>query len=116
MRAAVAPIGPFLLQLDVVGAFPNRRQARVIWVGAAARVPRFDELAGTIRAALEPQGFSFPQPAEPHVTLARAEGCRLAGIGPQPLPGLAVGEAVLYESFTEAAGVRYAPLARFPLG
>lgn len=115
MRAALAPIAPFTLQLDVVGAFPNRRQARVIWAGASARVPRFDELAGAIRASLEPHGFSFSQPAEPHVTLARAEGCRLAGIGPQALPSLTVGEVILYESFTEAAGVRYAPLAQVPL-
>jgi 2'-5' RNA ligase len=115
VRAAVSQIEPFRLQLEAVGAFPNRRQARVIWIGAAARVAQFDELAATIRAALEAHGFSFPQPAEPHVTLARAGGCRFAATQPQKLPPLMIDEAVLYESFTEAAGVRYAQLASFLL-
>lgn len=71
LDGAVAGHGDAPLLLGGVGAFPNFRRARVLWLGVAPH-PRLELLYHDVEAAcvelgLEPEGRAF----RPHVTLAR---------------------------------------------
>jgi 2'-5' RNA ligase len=116
VRDAAAHLTVFDVPLDSVGAFPNARKPRVVWVGPARAVPAFGALCGAVRAPLGALGLTFEPHADAHVTLARGEG-RVAlpeveapRIAPQRIASVA-----LYESFTERAGARYVALERFLL-
>jgi 2'-5' RNA ligase len=116
LRDAAAHVTVFDVPLDFVGAFPNARKPRVVWVGPARAVPAFGALCGAVRAPLAALGFTFEPHADAHVTLARGEGgvplptVEAPRIAPQRIASLA-----LYESFTERAGARYVALERFVL-
>lgn len=114
----VAPrIERFSLLLDALGAYPNERKARIAWAGPAGDVPAFAALCGAVRGALAGLGFCFDRTADPHVTLARADGRRaLPQVAPLEAPPVAVDALTLYRSFTEPTGARYVPLATVSLG
>jgi 2'-5' RNA ligase len=116
VRSAVPGTGSLSLQLAEVGAFPNFRRPRIIWVGLEAP-PALELLQDRLERLAEAIGFA-PEgtPFRPHVTLARVqEGQRLppgaleslAGAY-QPVPFLA-SELVLYESVLGRGGPRYEP-------
>jgi 2'-5' RNA ligase len=117
IRDAAARIDAFDVPLDTVGAFPNQRRPRVVWIGPTVEVPAFTALCGAVREPLSALGaFTFELHADAHVTLARSEA-RVAlpetespQIAPQRIAAL-----TLYESFTERTGARYVALERFSL-
>jgi 2'-5' RNA ligase len=102
--------------LAEIGAFPNFRRPRIIWVGLDAP-PALELLQDRLERLSEAIGFAPDgQPFRPHVTLARVrEGQRLppgaleslAGAY-EPVPFLA-SELVLYESLPDRVGPRYEP-------
>lgn len=62
---------PFTLRVREVGAFPNFRRARVVWIGVE-REPRLELLHHDVEVACERHGFELEgRPFRPHVTLAR---------------------------------------------
>jgi RNA 2',3'-cyclic 3'-phosphodiesterase len=62
---------PFSMQLGGIGAFPNFRRARVVWMGIE-REPRLELLHHDIEVACETLGFELEGRAfHPHLTLAR---------------------------------------------
>ena len=64
---------PFSLQLHDIGAFPNFRRARVVWMGIE-REPRLELLHHDIELACEQLGFEVDgRPFRPHLTLARVK-------------------------------------------
>jgi 2'-5' RNA ligase len=116
VRAAVPGTGSLWLKLAEIGAFPNFRRPKVVWVGLEAP-PALELLQDRLERRAEAIGFA-PEgtPFRPHVTLARVrEGQRLppdaleslAGVY-QPVPFLA-SELVLYESVLGREGPRYEP-------
>jgi RNA 2',3'-cyclic 3'-phosphodiesterase len=116
VRDAAARAASLEVPLDAVGAFPNERRARIAWVGSREPVPAFAALCGAVRSALAALGFSFDGHADAHVTLARAEGrAALPAVGAPHLTPVRIDSLTLYRSFTERAGARYEPLARFAL-
>ena len=73
--AAVTEVGrrhrSFAMQLGGIGAFPNFRRARVVWIGVE-REPRLELLHHDIEVACEGLGFELEGRAfRPHLTLAR---------------------------------------------
>ena len=61
----------FPMQLGEIGAFPNFRRARVVWMGIE-RDPRLELLHHDIELACEQLGFELEGRAfRPHLTLAR---------------------------------------------
>lgn len=61
----------FGMRLGEIGAFPNFRRARVVWMGVE-RDPRLELLHHDVEVACEAQGFEVEGRAfRPHVTLAR---------------------------------------------
>jgi 2'-5' RNA ligase len=72
IEEAVQGISPFHLEISGLGAFPNLRQARVLWVGICGEVDRLSRLQQNIDAALDALGFAKEErPFVPHLTLAR---------------------------------------------
>ena len=62
---------PFEMTLGGVGAFPNFRRARVVWIGVASD-PRLELLHHDLEVACDAEGFELEgRPFRPHITLAR---------------------------------------------
>ena len=103
---------PFELVLDAVGAFPERRRPRVVWVGSSTAQPAFAACASEVRDALSAAGFAFEGDAVPHVTV-----CRLKRSA-TPLPevtlkgsaAVRVDHVTLYESLPSGGSTKYVPL------
>jgi 2'-5' RNA ligase len=75
LKRAAAPARPFMLEARGLGAFPNARAPRVIWLGLHGSNDDMAELR-RLQAAVEDgvAGLGFPKEARafaPHLTLAR---------------------------------------------
>jgi 2'-5' RNA ligase len=64
---------PFAIRFDRLGAFPHVRRPRVVFVGASEQGAAFRDLAGSLRASLTREGFSFVDDPVAHVTIARVK-------------------------------------------
>jgi 2'-5' RNA ligase len=117
LREITAHAIPFDVALEYVGAFPSVTRARVVWAGPSAPVAAFGRLSAQTRGPLSALGFTFDEHADPHVTLARADGrAALPQIPIPPGKPVHVDALVLYESVTAPTGARYTALERFPFG
>jgi RNA 2',3'-cyclic 3'-phosphodiesterase len=104
--------------LDALGAFPNHKKARVIWVslaGAAREVVSLAEQVDRLcaRFGIAPESRSF----RPHITLGRLKTPTMVELESK-IPGLAfrVEEAVFFRSELMREGPRYTALHRSRLG
>lgn len=77
MEQASQGVNPFQLQLIEVGAFPNMRRPRVVWVGIKGDVDKLIGWQQRLDNGLVPLGFAKEaRPFTPHLTLARLrENC-----------------------------------------
>ncbi len=72
MEAASRGFAAFRLTLGGVGAFPNLRRPRVLWVGVEGELDKLLALQQVIDIGLESLGFvPEARPFTPHLTLAR---------------------------------------------
>jgi 2'-5' RNA ligase len=110
---------PFAIPTGGLGAFPSRREVRILWYGLADRSRRLAELAIAVRIAMDCDTAS---PFRAHLTLARAKGDRGVTLPaatwktPVPAGQLAVEELVLYRSHLGSGPATYEILASAPLG
>ena len=110
---------PFSVPAAGLGAFPSRREMRVLWYGLVDRSRRLAELAVSTREAA---GVDRAAPFRAHITLARAAGERGLSLPPAiwktPMPSgeVRVDRLILYRSHLGAGAARYEPLAEMPLG
>lgn len=110
---------PFTIPTGGLGAFPSRRDVRILWFGLADRSRRLAELAVAVRIAVNCETSS---PFRAHLTLARAHGDRGVTVPnatwkvPMPASQMPVEELVLYRSYTARGPARYEILASVPLG
>ena len=123
-RAAARHV-PLEMSVREIGAFPNFRRARVVWVGVEQDA-RLELLHHDLEHACEEEGFEVEgRPFRPHVTLARVR----APVSVDRLRALAraarsvrVGATVrvewiaLFESTLAPAGARYRRVHAAPLG
>lgn len=112
---------PFQVWLSGLGAFPNSRRARVLWLGIEDPYQGLEGMAGDLDRRLEPLGFAVEKRAyTPHVTLARFKtGERLQDPLPQlltdDLEPIWVDRVSLYRSRVSSAGAVYESLESFAL-
>lgn len=125
LRPVLASHQPLALRLGGLGAFPNLRVPRVVWLGVE-REPRLELLQHEIERACAELGYEVDGRAfRPHITLGRARS---------PLPSsdaralAAAARGVGYEGEIEVrtvdlmasellpAGARYTVRAAIPLG
>ena len=102
----------FALTIDRIGYF---RHNRIVWAGAAHCPPELVALEARLRGALEPLGVQAEdRPYVPHITLVRKAQRKPARCTPEACVWR-VEDLVLMESVAIAGGVRYEPLAKWPL-
>ncbi|MFL5620807.1 MAG: RNA 2',3'-cyclic phosphodiesterase [Gemmatimonadaceae bacterium] len=116
---------PLEMHVREVGAFPNFRRARVVWIGVEQE-PRLELLHHDLELACAEQGFEVEgRPFRPHITLARVR----APLAVERLRGLArvartvrmkamvpVEWITLFESTLAPTGARYCRIHAAPLG
>jgi RNA 2',3'-cyclic 3'-phosphodiesterase len=115
----------FSLEIGGIGAFPNFRRARVVWIGVEQE-PRLELLHHDLEVAGEAQGFEIEGRAfRPHVTLARIP----SPLGLEHVRRLArearridftatqvVDRITLFESTLASSGARYRRVHEVTLG
>ncbi len=119
-QAKLAPEKPFEIALGGFGAFPNAREASVLWLGVARGAGALAKLARKLDSASRALGGARERrPFAAHLTLARLRTparIELERLNvPESVPWTAT-EVVLYESRLSPSGARYVPLAHLPLG
>ncbi len=115
LHEAAALCRPFSLGLDSLGAFPNERRPRVLWIGPSQPCEGFDECALHVQNAYSALGWLFDRKAHPHVTICRLKGS--AAVVLPPLPHRATVEMsglTLYRSVPAGQTTRYIALQRAP--
>ena len=99
----------FELALDRIGAFPNERRPRIVYLGSRAANARFGALAQALREGYGELGFTFEDDAIAHVTLARINASSrrpLPMIEPTPHT-MPVTHLTLFASSPAHGAVRY---------
>lgn len=130
LSAEIRPIAaitrPIELNVHGLGAFPNFKRPRVIWVGVQAP-PSLIRLQQALEDAAEKIGYPREERTfSPHLTLGRvnreASPAELAHLGETiaqkpvgTLGSMTVSQLVLFRSVLKPAGAIYTPLAHFPL-
>jgi RNA 2',3'-cyclic 3'-phosphodiesterase len=128
LEGACAGAGPFSLEVGGLGAFPNVRRPRVVWVGLGGDTGAAADLATSIQEALGALGFKPDKPFSPHMTVARVrEGNPVGKLAPLSrvlsltsiiLPEQAsfqVGGVSLMQSFMQSGGSVYKRVAHVAL-
>lgn len=117
---------PFSISLNGLGAFPNTKRARVLWVGLETP-ESLNEMAAAFESAFVKIGFQQEgRPFAPHLTLARVRGhARLEDLQkinevisstPTPKSSSAIaGKIIFFQSELRPGGSVYNPLAQFVL-
>lgn len=115
---------PFEISLKNIGAFPNQRKPRVIWLSIEA-MPRelFFQSHTWIEDQLENIGFEREQRKfSPHLTLARtkfpadfSELWDFIKENPFPTQAFKVNEIVLMRSILKPSGAEYSQIQKYPL-
>ena len=123
--AAASRHPPLEMSVRDVGAFPNFRRARVVWIGVEQE-PRLELLHHDLELACDQAGFDVEgRPFRPHITLARvraplpveraralarvARTVRMKAI-------VSVERITLFESTLAPTGARYRRIHAAPLG
>jgi len=126
IRPIIAITRPIELNVHGLGAFPNFKRPRVIWVGVQAP-PSLIRLQQALEDAAEKIGYPREERTfSPHLTLGRvnreASPAELARLGETiaqkpvgTLGSMTVSQLVLFRSVLKPAGAIYTPLAHFPL-
>ncbi len=77
LQDAAYGINPFSIVFSSTGCFPNKREPRVLWIGADAPSGTLETLAAKVDALMKQAGFEPENKAfHPHVTIARVKGKR----------------------------------------
>lgn len=107
---------PFLVELKGLGAFPDPRRPRVIWLGLEPR-EQLNQLHRVTRSLLRQVGVATEsRPFAPHLTIGRLRQRRpdltklFSTIGPCSIGQLKIDRVVLYESRLHPGGAEHLPL------
>jgi 2'-5' RNA ligase len=125
LTPAVAAHAPIMLRLAGLGAFPNLRSPRIVWLGVE-QDPKLELLHHDVERACAGLGFALDGRAfRPHITVARVRD----RLPPEPARSLATAaRRVSYSGVVEAAtvdlmasellpaGPRYTVLSAIPMG
>lgn len=117
MDEAAAAVPPFRIAFGGVGAFPDVRRPRVVWLGVCEGAADLTGLHDALADRLVPIGF-HPEARgfRPHLTLGRvrdrgdaagALGTALASVAGVPAAEMRVQRIVLYESRLSKTGAEH---------
>jgi 2'-5' RNA ligase len=123
-RRAAENVSAFDLELAGVGAFPNPRRPRVVWVGSLAGAEALTELAERVEGHLAALGFAREnRPFQAHLTIGRFRDPEQAGglaeaLAAEPEAGLGTMPVRAFElmrSDLRPSGPIYTSLGTIPL-
>ena len=125
LRAVTARYPPFSLRTGAVGAFPDPRHPRIVWLGLVGALDQLLALRRDVDGALAALGIpAETRPFRPHLTLGRLSdngssrtalsAATLAALAPRAAP-LPVMRLVLMRSALWGAAPRYTIVRGVPL-
>jgi 2'-5' RNA ligase len=89
LRSAAQGTGVFRLEVAGVGAFPNAKAARVVWVGLSGDVEKLNRLQDAVEKGMADIGFARENRAfTPHLTLGRIKYIRSRDVWLNALNGI----------------------------
>jgi RNA 2',3'-cyclic 3'-phosphodiesterase len=91
----------FDLSVQGLGAFPNTKRPRVVWVGVGGDLGALESLASAVNQQMSAQGYTPDKPFSPHLTLGRLRD------NAQPNEKFAVGAALEHLSMSIPAAVSF---------
>lgn len=127
IRGVASRSHPFELTIGDIGAFPNMRSARVLWVGAEGDIASLSELRESVESELAEIGFGRDRRRfNPHITLVRlrdrvASGDRRRVVEAASTVGYTrvrfpVDSITLFRTTLHPEGSIHTPLSRVRLG
>ena len=124
LQIGIPGMDRFRLEIAGTGAFPNARNARVVWIGLSGDLEKLNAVQAAVeesmvRIGLAPEDRAF----KPHLTLARIKYIRsresllsaLEQVKDIKLPGFDVRAVSLMKSELKSSGAEYTELARVEL-
>lgn len=126
LKLACAACPPMEIRLKEVGAFPNQRRPRVVWVGLSAP-PALEILYQAVEKLVVKEGFAAEERGfSPHLTLGRvrkdahpvelsAISDALSNVRVQSSLEFTASRLTLYRSDLRPSGAVYTTLANFDL-
>ena len=124
-RATCSLFAPFAVSLKSMGCFPNKKKARVLWLGLAGDLGRMADFQKTLQKGLNPLNVKKEdREFKPHLTLGRFrtpgnQGQLLDTILRQyqdlTSPVMPLTELVLFKSDLKPGGAEYPKLRSWPL-
>lgn len=112
LRAVAARRAPFLLHTGELGAFPNGRRPRVIWLGLTGALDQLSALQRELDSALVALGIPAEvRPFLPHLTLGRVRDG-----APPPAPETFAAAAAAVDATDAPVPVASVRLVRSELG
>jgi 2'-5' RNA ligase len=124
LRTVVQGMSRFRLEIAGTGAFPNARNARVVWIGVKGDLEKLNGVQAAIEEAMVRIGMEREERAfKPHLTLARIKYTRsresllsaLEQVKNIRLPEFEVRSVSLMKSELKPSGAEYTELARVEL-
>lgn len=128
LKQAAASAAPFRLEVGGLGAFPNMRRPRVLWLGLSGDTDAALLLGEKVQSSLAALGYKADKPFSPHMTLGRIrEGTRQEELAPLTRvlsltdniittpASFSVGALSLMQSTLQTGGSVYNRLAHLPL-
>jgi 2'-5' RNA ligase len=120
---AAAGVKPFSIRIEQTGAFPERGQPRVLWIGVNDSSGTLAELHARLESESAKSGFAREaRPFHPHLTVARLrnpEGARALATAYKQAEfapvEIVVSELVVIRSELSSAGSKYSVISRHPL-
>jgi len=118
---------PFTLHTGALGAFPDLRRTRVVWLAVNGDLHALYQLRDDVENTIAPLGFpTEDRPFSPHLTLGRTHknvqpqdratvGRSISAQTAPHVVAWAIDEIVLFRSDAGPAGARYTPLVRATL-
>jgi 2'-5' RNA ligase len=123
VQRAVEGIEPFEMEVRGIGAFPDARRPRTLWMGSGEGAETMIALADRVEEQLHRLGYRRePRRFQPHLTLGRVRGGRAVELGPilekyadLEIGQISVDEVIVFSSTLERTGPIYDPIGRAAL-
>jgi 2'-5' RNA ligase len=120
VQRAVEGMEPFEMEVRGIGAFPDARRPRTLWMGAGEGAETMIALADRVEEQLHRLGYRRePRRFQPHLTLGRVRGGRSSELGPLlekyadlEIGQISVDEVIVFSSTLERTGPIYDPIGR----
>lgn len=122
LKGALSDVRGFGMSLKGLGAFPDLKRPRVVWIGTDEGRDDLVRLAGAVRTAVKKCRLrQDDKPFSPHVTVARVQGPANIGsiagrYADTVFSRFTVDSVKLMRSVLGPSGAKHTVVERFPLG